>query len=143
MSGLTYEQIAVGDTAEVTKTISESDVYLFAGITGDANPAHLNEEYAKTTKFGKRIAHGMLVCGLVSNVLGNQLPGNGTIYMSQTVKFLAPVYFGDTITARAEVIEKRDEKKRIVLRTTCVNQDGNLVVDGEAIVSPPRPLSSQ
>jgi len=142
VAGLMYEQIAVGDKAEITRTISESDVYLFAGITGDTNPAHLNEEYAKTTKFGKRIAHGILVCGLISNVLGNQLPGNGTIYMSQTVKFLSPIYFGDTITARAEVIEKRDEKKRVVLKTTCVNQEGNLVVEGEAVVSPPRPPSS-
>jgi 3-hydroxybutyryl-CoA dehydratase len=127
----------VGAAAEVARTISESDVYLYAGITGDMNPAHTNEEWAKQTVFEKRIAHGMLVCGLISNVLGNQLPGPGTIYLSQTVKFLAPVHFGDTITARVEVMEKR-EKKRVVLRTTCVNQKGETVIDGEAVVSPPR-----
>ena len=138
MSKYTYDELSIGDTAETTKTISESDVYLFAGITGDMNPAHLNEEYAKGTVFKKRIVHGMLLCGLISNVLGNQLPGNGTIYMSQTVKFLAPVYFGDTITARVEIIEKRDEKKRVVLQTRCFNQNDEMVVDGEALVSPPR-----
>lgn len=137
MSSLTFDEISVGDVAEVTRTISESDVYLYAGITGDMNPAHTNEEWAKQTVFKKRIAHGMLVCGLISNILGNQLPGNGTIYMSQTVKFLAPVHFGDTITARVEVTEKT-EKKRVVLKTTCTNQDGVVVVDGEARVSPPR-----
>jgi 3-hydroxybutyryl-CoA dehydratase len=138
MSKFTYDELSIGDTAEATKTISESDVYLFAGITGDMNPAHLNEEYAKGTVFKKRIVHGMLLCGLISNVLGNQLPGNGTIYMSQAVKFLAPVYFGDTITARVEIIEKRDDKKRVVLQTRCFNQNGETVVDGEALVSPPR-----
>ena len=138
MAKFTFDELTVGDAAEVSRTISESDVYLFAGITGDLNPAHVNEEYAKRTAFGKRIAHGILVCGLISNVLGNLLPGNGTIYMSQTVKFLAPVYMGDTITARLKVIEKREEKKRVVLQTTCVNQNGDTVVDGEALVSPPR-----
>lgn len=137
MSGLTYDDISVGDSAEVSKTISESDVYLFAGITGDMNPAHTNEEWARRTVFERRIVHGMLVCGLISNVLGNQLPGNGTIYMSQSVKFLAPVFFGDTITARVEVTEKK-EKKRVVLRTTCTNQKGETVIEGEALVSPPR-----
>ncbi|MFZ5981800.1 MAG: MaoC family dehydratase [Candidatus Zixiibacteriota bacterium] len=138
MARLTYDDLSIGDQAEVSRTISESDVYLFAGITGDMNPAHVNEVYAAGTAFGKRIAHGILVCGLISNVLGNLLPGNGTIYMSQTVKFLAPVYIGDTITARVEVIEKKDEKKRVVLRTSCINQNGDTVVDGEALVSPPR-----
>jgi 3-hydroxybutyryl-CoA dehydratase len=137
VSGLTYDDISVGDSAEVSKTISESDVYLFAGITGDMNPAHTNEEWARRTVFERRIVHGMLVCGLISNVLGNQLPGNGTIYMSQSVKFLAPVFFGDTITARVEVTEKK-EKKRVVLRTTCTNQKGETVIEGEALVSPPR-----
>lgn len=138
MASLTYGDISIGDSAEVSRTISESDVYLYAGITGDMNPAHLNKEYAATTVFKQRIAHGMLVCGLISNVLGNHLPGNGTIYVSQSLRFLAPVYFGDTVTARVEVIEKKDEKKRIVLKTSCVNQEGSLVVDGEAEVSPRR-----
>ena len=139
MARLTYDDLQIGDRAEVTKTIAESDVYLFAGITGDMNPAHVNEEYAKNTAFGKRIVHGMLVCGLISNVLGNFLPGNGTIYMRQTVTFLAPVYIGDTITARVEVLEKREEKKRVLLKTSCLNQRGEAVIEGEALVSPPRP----
>ncbi|MDD3733048.1 MAG: MaoC family dehydratase [candidate division Zixibacteria bacterium] len=138
MSSYSYNELKVGDRAEVSKTISETDIYLFAGITGDMNPAHVNEEYAKGTAFGKRIAHGMLVCGLISNVLGNYLPGHGTIYMRQSVTFLAPVYMGDTITARVEVIEKRDEKKRVLLKTSCMNQKGEVVIDGEALVSPPR-----
>ncbi len=137
MASKTYDELAVGDVAEMSKTIAESDVYLYAGITGDMNPAHTNEVWAQNTVFEKRIVHGMLLCGLISGVLGNQIPGNGTIYMSQSVKFLAPVYFGDTITARVEVTEKK-EKKRVVLKTTCTNQDGVVVVDGEALVSPPR-----
>ncbi|MBN1211037.1 MAG: MaoC family dehydratase [candidate division Zixibacteria bacterium] len=138
MTGKTYDELNKGDRAEFTKTISESDVYLFAGITGDMNPAHVNEEYAGNTTFGTRIAHGILVCGLISNVLGNHLPGNGTIYMHQSIRFLAPVYIGDTVTARVEVLEKLEEKKRILLKTTCTNQKGEVVVDGEALVSPPR-----
>ena len=93
----------VGQRASVTRTISESDVYLFAGITGDLNPAHTNEEYAKKTHFKTRIAHGMLSAGLISAVLGMKLPGPGTIYTGQTIKFLAPVHIGDTITATAEI----------------------------------------
>lgn len=138
MPSLFYEEIAVGDSAEVTKTLSEADVYLFAGITGDLNPAHVNEEWAKQTVFKRRIAHGILVCGLISRVLGNQLPGPGTIYISQKVRFLHPVFFGDTITARVEVVEKIDKKKRVVLSTVCYNQDQTTVIEGEAIVSPPR-----
>ncbi len=137
MVSKTYDELTVGDFAEMSKTITETDVYLYAGITGDMNPAHTNEVWAKNTVFEKRIVHGMLLCGLISNVLGNEMPGNGTIYMSQSVKFLAPVFFGDTITARVEVSEKK-EKKRVVLKTTCTNQDGKTVVDGEALVSPPR-----
>ncbi len=133
-----YEKTAIGDNAFFTKTISETDIYLYAGITGDFNPAHVNEEFARTTSFGRRIAHGMLLGGLISNVLGNQLPGNGSIYISQTLAFLSPVYIGDTITVKVEVIEKRDEKRRIVCRTSCNNQKGTLVADGEAVISPPR-----
>lgn len=139
MTGLTFEQISIGVSAQTARTISESDVYLFAGITGDMNPAHINAEYAGRTAFKKRIAHGILVCGLISKVLGEQLPGNGTIYVSQSVKFKAPVYFGDTIIAKVEVTEKLEEKKLVLLKTTCVNQEGTIVIDGEAMVSPPRP----
>ena len=138
MIGKTMEELNVGDTAEIQKTISETDVYLYAGITGDLNPAHLNEEYARGTFFKTRIAHGMLIAGLISTILGNKLPGPGTIYTHQSVDFLAPVRFGDTITARAEVVELDAEKNRARLKTTCMNQEGSLVLDGEAHVSPPK-----
>ena len=138
MKGKTMQEIHVGDVASFSKTISESDVYLFAGISGDVNPAHLNEEYARGTMFKKRIAHGVLSLGLVSAVLGNQVPGPGTIYLKQEVKFLAPVYFGDTITAQIEVVEKMEERNRIRVRTWCTNQDDTIVLDGEAMVMPPK-----
>ncbi len=127
----------IGDKASTTKTITETDVYLFAGITGDLNPAHVNESWAKKTKFGGRIAHGMLTGGLISSVLGMQLPGPGTIYMKQDLRFTAPVRIGDTITAEAEVVEVI-ENKRLRLKTTATNQDGVVVTEGEALVSPPR-----
>ena len=122
----------VGQQASVTRTISESDVYLFAGITGDLNPAHTNEEYAKKTHFKTRIAHGMLSSGLISAVLGMKLPGPGTIYTGQTIKFLAPVHIGDTITATAEIQSLDLNRNRVVLTTTCTNQDGRVVITGEA-----------
>jgi len=116
MAGKTIEQIKLGDAAEFSKTVTESDVYLYAGITGDLHPAHLNEAYAKNTFFKTRIAHGMLTAGFISNNLGMQLPGPGTIYMRQSLSFLAPVRFGDTITARAEVVEVIAEKNRVRLK---------------------------
>lgn len=138
MRGKTISDLKIGDYAEHAKTISESDVYLFAGITGDLNPAHINAVDAANGMFKERIAHGMLNAGLISAVLGMQLPGAGTIYLSQTLKFLAPVKFGDTITARAEVIDRNVDRNRVTLRTTCTNQNGKVVVDGEAIVMPPK-----
>ncbi len=138
VKGKTIEEIHVGDAAEFAKTISESDIYLFAGITGDLNPAHINETYAAKTFFKTRIAHGMLLGGFISAILGNQLPGPGTIYIRQELNFLAPVRMGETITARAEVMEIIAEKNRVRLKTTCVNQDGTMVLEGEAIVSPPK-----
>jgi 3-hydroxybutyryl-CoA dehydratase len=111
---------------------------MYAGITGDLNPAHINEVYAQQTSFKTRIAHGMLTAGYISAVLGTQLPGAGTIYLKQELKFLAPVRMGDTITAKVEVIEVNQEKNRIKLRTTCTNQNGEMVLDGEALVSPPK-----
>jgi 3-hydroxybutyryl-CoA dehydratase len=137
MIGKTYDRLQVGETAEFSKTFSESDIYLYAGITGDFNPAHLNESYAQQTYFKTRIAHGMLVAGLISAVIGTRLPGSGTIYVSQTLNFLAPVQIGDTITATVEIMEKLD-KKKVRLKTTCINQNGQTVLDGEALVSPPR-----
>jgi 3-hydroxybutyryl-CoA dehydratase len=138
MKGKTIDELSVGQTASFAKTVSESDVYLFAGITGDFNPAHVNETYAKNTAFKTRIAHGMLSAGLISNVLGNQLPGPGTIYMQQQLNFRAPVAIGDTITATVEVIEILREKKRVRLKTVCTNQNDVVVLDGEALISPPR-----
>jgi 3-hydroxybutyryl-CoA dehydratase len=138
MLGKTIAEIKVGDFETFSKTVSESDVYLYAGITGDLNPAHINEAYAANTFFKGRIAHGMLTAGFISAILGMKLPGPGTIYMKQELKFMAPVRIGDTITARAEVIEVTGEKNRIKLKTTCTNQEGILVLDGEATVSPPK-----
>jgi 3-hydroxybutyryl-CoA dehydratase len=138
MIGKTIDKLKEGDTAAFSKTVSESDIYLFAGVTGDLNPAHINEEYARNTFFKTRIAHGMLLAGFVSAVIGNRLPGYGTIYVRQELDFLAPVHMGDTITAQVEVKEILSEKNRVVLRTTCVNQDNVLVLDGEALVSPPK-----
>jgi 3-hydroxybutyryl-CoA dehydratase len=138
MRGKTMDEINVGDAAQFSKTITESDVYLFARITGDLNPAHINEDYARNTFFKSRIAHGVLAGGFISAVLGMQLPGPGTIYIRQELNFLAPMTFGDTITARVTVTEKLPEKNRLKLSTTCMNQEGMIVVDGEAVVSPPK-----
>jgi 3-hydroxybutyryl-CoA dehydratase len=138
MIGRTIEQIKIGDTAEFAKSISESDIYLFAGVTGDLNPAHINEPYAKNTFFKSRIAHGMLLAGFISAVIGTKLPGPGTIYIRQELKFLAPAYIGDTITATVEVTQIISAKNRLILQTRCTNQDGKRVVDGEALVSPPK-----
>ena len=138
MIGKTIDQIKVGDRAEFGKTISESDIYLYAGITGDFNPAHINEEYARKTFFKTRIAHGMLAAGFISAVMANHLPGPGTIYVKQELNFLAPVRIGDTVMAKVEVMEIFLDENRLRLRTTCTNQDGTIVLDGEALVSPPK-----
>jgi len=138
-TGKSLEQLKVGDSAQFAKTVAESDIYLYAGITGDFNPAHVNEVYAKGTFFKTRIAHGMLTAGFISAILANQLPGPGTIYLKQELSFLAPVHIGDTITARVEVIELIGDTNRVRLKTTCSNQDGVVVLSGEATVSPPKP----
>lgn len=129
--------LTVGQSASFSKTITESDVYTFAGVTGDLNPAHINEAYAQTTRFGGRIAHGMLSAGLISAVIGMQLPGPGTIYMKQSLTFCAPVHIGDTVTATVTVASFEPVKRRAVLTTTCENQDGVQLVDGEALVLVP------
>ncbi|MBN6188320.1 MaoC family dehydratase [Aneurinibacillus sp. BA2021] len=129
-----YDDIHVGDTSHIVKTITEEDIVAFATLTGDVNPIHLDEEFAKTTFFKGRIAHGMLTASFISTVLGTQLPGTNTIYLSQNLKFKAPVKIGDTITAVAEVIEKRDDRKLIKLRTNLLNQNQKVVVEGEAMV---------
>lgn len=138
MKGKTINEIKIGDTAEFAKTVSESDIYQYAGISGDFNPVHVNEDYAKNTFFKTRIAHGMLSAGFISNVLGNHLPGPGSIYIRQELNFLAPVRIGDTITAIVEVIDIMAEKNRIKLKTRCINQKGTVVIDGEATLSPPK-----
>lgn len=125
---------ALGARAARSRTITESDIVLYAGISGDLNPIHMDEEYAAHSPFGKRIAHGFLTAGLISAVLGNDLPGTGTIYLSQTLKFLAPVGIGDTVTASVEVIAVREDKRLLTLRTDCTNQEGTLVLTGEATV---------
>ncbi|MDM8515360.1 MaoC family dehydratase [Desulfobacterales bacterium HSG16] len=138
MIGKTIDQLKVGDSAQFAKTVSESDVYMYAGITGDFNPAHINEAYAEKTFFKTRIAHGMLTAGFISAILANQLPGPGTIYVKQELKFLAPVRIGDTVTAKVEIIALDTEKNRAKLKTTCENQEGTQILDGEAMISPPK-----
>lgn len=136
--GKSIHELKIGDSAQFSKTIMESDIELFAKATGDFNPVHLDQTYAEKTFFKGRIAHGLLSLGLISTILGNVLPGHGTIYLSQEVKFLAPVRIGDTVTAKVEVIELIPEKNRAKFRTTCTNQDGTVVVDGFAWGMPPK-----
>ena len=124
----------VGDSAEITKTIEQSDINAFADVTGDHNPVHVDEEFAKTTRFGKRIAHGMLTASLISAVLANKLPGEGRVYLGQTLQFVAPVFPGDEITARVTVKEIREDKPIVKLETICVNQRDEIVIRGEATV---------
>lgn len=138
IAGKSIDKLQVGDAAEFAKTVSETDIYMYAGITGDFNPAHVNENYAKNTFFKTRIAHGMLTAGFISAIIANQLPGPGTIYLKQELSFLAPVYIGDTITARVEILELNTEKNRVRLKTTCSNQDGIMVLEGFGLVSPPK-----
>jgi 3-hydroxybutyryl-CoA dehydratase len=135
--GKSIHELKVGDSAEISKTITETDINDFARVTGDFNPVHLDQAYAEKTIFKGRIAHGLLSVGLLSNVLGNILPGHGAIYLSQEVRFLAPVRIGDTITARVEVMELIPEKNRVKFRTTCINQEGKIVADGTAWAMPP------
>jgi len=127
-------KFSVGDSAEITKTIEQADIDAFASVTGDHNPVHVDEEFAKTTRFGKRIAHGMLTASLISAVLANKLPGAGSVYLGQTLRFVAPVFPGDEVTARVTVKEIREDKPIMKLETICVNQRGEIVIRGEATV---------
>ncbi len=135
--GKCIHELNIGDSAQISKKITEADINDFARVTGDVNPVHLDQAYAEKTIFKGRIAHGLLSVGIISTILGNILPGHGTIYLSQEVKFLAPVRIGDTITAKVEVMELVPEKNRVKFRTTCTNQDGKVVVDGVAWGMPP------
>ena len=131
---MTFSELKIGQKASVQKTFTAADVTAFAGISLDVNPIHMSDKYAKSTIFGKRIVHGILTSGLISAVLANKLPGPGTIYLGQELKFTAPVYLGDDITATVEIVEIREDKKIIKLDTTCYNQDGKKVITGLATV---------
>jgi len=138
MKGKSIGELKLGDSAFFEKTITEADVLLFAGVSGDMNPVHMNDVYAQTTMFKKRIVHGGLISSLFSTVLGTELPGMGTIYLEQNSRFVKPVYLQDTIKACVEVEELNTEKNRVKLKTTAYNQNGEAVVVGYAIVMPPR-----
>ena len=128
------DEIHVGDVAEMAKTVTETDIALFAGVTGDFNPVHIDQVAAERSMFKGRIAHGMLSAGFISAVLGMKLPGTGSIYLSQSLRFTKPVRIGDTVTARVEVLEVISTKRRVRLATSCRNQQGETVVEGEAVV---------
>lgn len=136
LDGYYLEDLTVGMNAAYAKTITDADIVLYAGISGDTNPVHLNQEYASGTMFQGRIAHGMLTAGFISAVLGTKLPGPGCIYISQNLKFKAPVRSGDTVTARATITEIIPEKRRVIMRTVCtVGQ--TVVLEGEAMLMVP------
>ena len=126
-----FEDLELGMSASVSRTVSEADILMFAGVSGDTNPVHLDQEFAASTMFGGRIAHGMLSAGLISAVFGTRLPGPGSIYLSQTLKFKAPVKIGDTVVARVTVKELKTEKRRAVFSTVC-SVGSTVVLDGEA-----------
>lgn len=132
----TRDTLQVGDDGRFTKTITEADVFSFANISGDFNPLHIDEEYARRSVFGRRAAHGILTAGIISTVLGSDIPGVGTIFVELHIRFLKPVFFGDTVTATATVMEIINPK-RVRLLVACVNQEGNDVAIGNAVVIPP------
>tara|TARA_R110002095_G_scaffold212105_1_gene200913 strand:+ start:79 stop:1479 length:1401 start_codon:yes stop_codon:yes gene_type:complete len=133
----TYDEIKIGDSATLTRTLTKQDIQLFATVTGDMNPAHLDEAYAKTDIFHQIVGHGMWTASMFSVLLGMQLPGPGTLYLDQSLKFLKPVHLGDTITAAVKVIKKDDKHKHITFETLCANEDGEHVLEGEALVLAP------
>ena len=137
MNGLFLEDLSVGQSAMFGKTVTEADIMAFAGVSGDTNPIHLHEAFAKTTRFGQRIAHGMLSGSFISTVVGTKLPGPGSVYVSQTLSFTAPVSIGDTVTAICTITHINHERRRVTLKTQCLNGD-IVVIDGEAVVSVPR-----
>jgi 3-hydroxybutyryl-CoA dehydratase len=130
----TRSQFQIGERASFTKTVTEADVTTFAGLIGDFNPLHVDAEYARKSRFGQRVAHGMFTAGLISAVLGTKLPGPGAIYLSQQIEFLAPVFIGDTITASAEVSAWRPDKRIVTLKTDAYNQENRQVVTGKAVL---------
>ena len=137
MHGLYLEDLKVGMSAMFGKTVTEADIMAFAGVSGDTNPIHLHDGFARTTKFERRVAHGMLSASFISAVIGTKLPGPGSIYVSQSLTFEAPVAIGDTVTAVVTIININGERRRVTLKTQCLRGD-EVVVDGEAMVSVPR-----
>lgn len=126
--------LKVGDTASLSREITEGDIRAFAELSGDFNPVHLDDEFARATRFGRRIAHGMLGASLISTVLGTKLPGRGAIYLSQTLQFLAPIFPGETVTAKVTVTKIKEGKPILTLETVCENQRGETLIRGEAVV---------
>ena len=124
----------IGTEASLSRTITEDDIFLFALVSGDHNPLHLDATYAERSFFGKRIAHGFLIGSLISAVLGNDLPGPGSVYLGQTLRFLAPIHIGDTVTVTVKVVALREDKRIVTLHTQCTNQHGTLVLSGEATI---------
>ena len=137
MHGLYLEDLKVGMSAMFGKTVTEADIAAFAGVSGDTNPLHLHDGFAHTTRFGQRIAHGMLSGSFISTVVGTKLPGPGSIYVSQTLNFTAPVSIGDTVTAVCTITDINQERRRVTLKTQCLSGE-TVVIDGEAVVSVPR-----
>lgn len=129
--------LQVGDSAKRTITVTDEQIRAFAQATGDTNPMHFDDDYAATTPFGRRIAHGLLTAGFISAVIGNDLPGPGTIYMGQDLRFKAPVYIGDTVTVVVTVTKYREDRRIATLATSCTNQAGKVVLEGEAVVMAP------
>lgn len=134
--GHSFEELSLGQSASYGRTISEADILMFAGVSGDSNPVHMNAEFAKAGLFGERIAHGMLSASFISTVFGTQLPGPGSIYLSQTLKFKAPVKIGDTVVATVTIRELFPEKRRVVFDTVCA-VSGTVVLEGEAHILVP------
>jgi len=137
MNGLFLEDLKPGMSAMFGKTVTEADIAAFAGVSGDTNPIHLHDGFARTTRFGQRIAHGMLGSSFISTVIGTKLPGPGAVYISQSLEFKAPVLIGETITAIATITAIDDKRRRVTLKTQCFNGD-KVVIDGEAVVLVPR-----
>jgi len=137
LNNITYDEIFLGQTARYTKTVDELAIKLFAVVSGDVNPVHLDAEFAAGTAFKQRIAHGMSTAGFISAAIAMELPGPGSIYLGQDLSFRAPVFLGDSITVNLEVVEKIDDKKFVSISTICTNQHGKVVVKGKALVLPP------
>ena len=137
LSNFTYDELQVGQIGEYQKTLTEREIILFAAASGDTNPIHMDEEYAKSTPFGGRIAHGIWTASLISAAVANVMPGPGSIYLGQTLKFSRPVKIGDTITIQLEILEKNDKRKRVSIQCTGSNQDGKQIISGVADVQAP------